>query len=307
MLILISDSFDSGLADRLARYGEVTDDKARLAEAHIVLIRSKTKVTRDYIDSAPNLKMVIRGGVGLDNVDLPYAKEKEIIVQNTADASSIAVAELALTLILAVTNHVGPADRSMHEGKWLKKEFKRTELYGKILGLVGFGRIAREVAIRAKAFGMQILAYDPFVSDSDLAKLIPTLEELVTQSDYLSLHLPLTEETEGIINRGLLARFKDGAYLINTGRGRCVVEEDVAEALASGKLAGYGNDVWYSDPPVDSPLMKAPNVLMMPHLGASTNENLLRISDIIDCQIDEYLKSEAAKSGGQQDGTGKEQ
>lgn len=298
MLILISDPFDSGLADRLIPYGEVTDDKARLAEACIVLIRSKTKVTRDYIDSAPDLKMVIRGGVGLDNVDLPYAREKKIIVQNTADASSIAVAELAMTLILAVTNHVGPADRSMHEGKWLKKELKRTELYGKTLGLVGFGRIGREVAVRAKAFGMRILAYDPFVQGSDLAEMFPTLDELVAQSDYLSLHLPLTKETEGLINRTILARFKDGAYLINTGRGRCVVEEDVVEALASGKLAGFGNDVWYSDPPVDSPLMKAPNVLMLPHLGASTNENLLRISDIIVGRIDEFVKSESAGPGG---------
>jgi len=299
MLILISDAFDSGLADRLAPYGEVTDDKTRLAETQVVLIRSKTKVTREYIDSAPNLKMVIRGGVGLDNVDLPYAREKQIIVQNTADASSIAVAELAMTLILAATNHVSLADRSMHEGKWLKKELKRTELYGKTLGLVGFGRIGREVALRAKAFGMRILAYDPFVNESDLAEMLPTLDELVAQSDYVSLHLPLTEETAGIINRKVLARFKDGAYLINTGRGRCVVEEDVAEALESGKLACYGNDVWYSDPPVDSPLMKAPNVLMIPHLGASTNENLLRISDIIVRQIDEYVKSESEGSGGQ--------
>lgn len=299
MLILISDSFDSGLADRLAGYGEVTHDKSQLAEARIVLIRSKTKVSREYIDSAPNLKMVIRGGVGLDNVDLPYAREKQIIVHNTAEASSIAVAELAMTLILAVTNHVSLADRSMHEGKWLKKELKRTELYGKTLGLVGFGRIGGEVALRAKAFGMRILAYDPFVHDSDLAEMLPTLDELVAQSDYVSLHLPLTDETTGLIDRKVLARFKDGAYLINTGRGRCVVEEDVAEALASGKLSGYGNDVWYSDPPVDSPLMKAPNVLMMPHLGASTDENLLRISDIIVRQIDEYAKSESEGPGGQ--------
>ncbi len=289
MIILISDAFDPGLPEILSKYGEVTDDKSRLPEAEVVLVRSKTKVTKEYIDSAPNLKLVIRGGVGLDNVDLDYAKEKGIIVRNTPEASSIAVAEIAFALMIALPNHLSVADQSMHEGKWLKKQLKRTELYGKTLGIIGLGRIGMEVAKRAIAFGMKVIAYDPYVTSNDFAEMKPDMKGVLSVADYVSLHLPLTDETKGIINKEILSEFKDGAYLINSGRGKTVIEEDVAEALKSGKLAGFGNDVWYSDPPEDSPLMDAPNVLMTPHLGASTKENLLRIGEIIDRIIGKYV------------------
>jgi D-3-phosphoglycerate dehydrogenase len=289
MLILLSDAFDSGLPDKLKKFGEVTDDKSRVSEAEVILIRSKTKVTKDYIDSAPNLKLVIRGGVGLDNVDLVYAKEMGITVYNTAAASSIAVAELAFTLMISITNHVAKADKSMHEGKWLKKEMKRTELYQKTLGIIGMGRIGSELAKRASAFGMSVVAYDPFVDFSDFAEMKLNMKDLFQVSDYVSLHLPLTDETNGLINSETLKDFKDGAYLINTGRGKTIVEEDVAEALKSGKLKAFGNDVWYSDPPENSVLMDAANVIMLPHLGASTNENLLRIGDIIIELIGDYI------------------
>lgn len=289
MLILLSDAFDSGLPDKLKKFGEITDDKSRVPEAEVILIRSKTKVTQEYIDSAPNLKLVIRGGVGLDNVDLIYAKEKGITVHNTAAASSIAVAELAFTLMIAITNHVTKADKSMHEGKWLKKEMKRTELYQKTLGIVGMGRIGTELAKRAIAFGMTVVAYDPFVNSSDFAEMKLTMKDVFKVSDYVSLHLPLTDETKGLINSETLKDFKDGAYLINTGRGKTIVEEDVAEALKSGKLKAFGNDVWYSDPPGNTVLAEAPNVTMLPHLGASTNENLLRIGDIIEELVSDYV------------------
>jgi len=290
MLILLSDAFDPGLPDKLKKYGEVTDDKSRVAEAEVVLIRSKTKVTKDYIDGAPNLKLVIRGGVGLDNVDRDYAKEKGIIVHNTAAASSIAVAELAFAMMIALPNHVSRADSSMHEGQWLKKELKRTELYKKTLGIMGMGRIGSEVAKRAQAFGMKVLAYDPYVKTSDLAEMKTELKDMLGMSDYVSLNMPLTDETKGILNESTLASCKDGAYIVNTGRGKCVAEEDMVKALKSGKLAGFATDVWYSDPPENSPLMDAPNVLMAPHIGASTKENLLRIGDIIDELIGEYVK-----------------
>ncbi|NOZ07329.1 MAG: hydroxyacid dehydrogenase [FCB group bacterium] len=289
MLILISDAFDPGLPAKLNKFGEVTSDKSRLPEAEVVLIRSKTKVTSEYMDGAPKLKLVIRGGVGLDNVDLDYAREKGIIVHNTAAASAIAVAELAFTLMMAVTNHIARAHQSMAEGKWLKKELKRTELYGKTLGIVGLGRIGTELAIRAKAFGMTVAAYDPYVKFSEHADLKKTLKALLNISDYVSMHMPLTPETEGLINSDLLKEFKDGAILINTGRGKTIVEEDVATALRSGKLAGFGNDVWYSDPPESTPLREAPNMTMTPHLGASTKENLLRIGEIIEDLIGEYV------------------
>lgn len=290
MLILISDAFGAELPAKLAKFGEVTDDKNRVSEAEVVLIRSKTKVTKEYIDGAPNLKLVIRGGVGLDNVDLDYAKERGISVRNTPAASSIAVAELAFTLMMAVTNRVVEADNSMKNGEWLKKQLKRTELYGKTLGFLGMGRIATEIAKRAKAFGMTIIAYDPYVKNHEIAEMKATKKEVLNASDYVSLNMPLTNETKGFICKNVLPEFKDGAYLINTGRGKTIVEEDVVAALESGKLKGYATDVWNSDPPENSPILSAPNVLALPHLGASTKENLLRIGDIVEEIITEHVK-----------------
>ncbi|NMC44513.1 MAG: hydroxyacid dehydrogenase [candidate division Zixibacteria bacterium] len=290
MLILISDAFDPGLPAVLKKYGEVTDDKARQAEADVVLIRSKTKVTKEYIDASPKLKLVIRGGVGLDNVDREYAKQKGIIVKNTPEASSIAVAELAFALMIALPNHLPLADASMHEGKWLKKELKRTELYGKTLGILGMGRIGTELGKRAKAFGMTVIAYDPFVKSHELATMVPSMKDLMQKSDYISMHMPLTDDTKGVINKTTLADCKNGAYIVNTGRGKCVIEEDMVEALKSGRIAGYATDVWYSDPPENSPLMGAPNVVMAPHIGAETKENLLRIGVIVDQIVGDFAK-----------------
>jgi D-3-phosphoglycerate dehydrogenase len=281
MKILISDAFDPSLPDRLKPFGEVTDDKTLLSEVDIVLVRSKTKCTREYIDSAPNLKLIIRGGVGLDNVDLEYAKTKGITVHNTPEASSIAVAELAFAHLLAVPNRLIEGHNSMVEGKWIKKELKRTELYGKTLGLIGIGRIGSQVAKRALAFGMKVIAYDKYLDQSEYAEL-KSLDEVLAQSDYISIHTPVTDETKGMINIEIISKMKDGVVIINTGRGKCVVEEDVAEALKSGKIKTYANDVWYSDPPSpDCPLLSAPNIQITPHLGASSKENLLRIGDII--------------------------
>jgi D-3-phosphoglycerate dehydrogenase len=291
MVILICDAFDSSLPKRLARFGEVTDDVARLKDAEIALVRSKTKCTAEWIASAPKLKMVIRGGVGLDNVDAKAAKERGIEVRNTPAASSVAVAELAFGLMLAVPNRLIEAHNALKEGKFLKKEIKRTELFGKTLGLVGIGRIASEVAKRAAAFGMRVLAYDPFVKHSDVAILVPTLKELLRQADYISLHVPLNDETKGMINRSSIAEMKDGVVIVNTGRGKCIVEEDLAEALKSGKVAAYATDVWYSDPPdPSSPLLSAPNIIMTPHIGASSKENLLRIGNEVVTLLEEWTK-----------------
>ena len=289
MLILIADVFLPDLPDKLSRFGNITYDKGKLPVATIVLVRSKTKVTKEYINSAPNLKLVIRGGVGLDNIDLKYATEKGITVHNTAVASSIAVAELAFALMIALPNHVTKADRTMLAGKWAKKELIRTELYQKTLGIIGLGRIGTELAKRAAAFGMNVIAYHPKVKSSLVAKMTTDLRDILNNSDYVSLHLPLNHETKGIINSEMLNEFKDGAYLINTGRGKTIVEEDVVEALKSGKLAGFGNDVWYSDPPENTPLIDAPNVIALPHLGASTKESLARIGNIIESIIHDFI------------------
>ena len=289
MFILIADVFLPNLPDKLSRFGNITYDKGKLPVATIVLVRSKTKVTKEYIDSAPNLKLVIRGGVGLDNIDLNYATEKGITVHNTAIASSIAVAELAFALMIALPNNVTKANRTMLAGKWAKKELIRTELYQKTLGIIGLGRIGTKLAKRAAAFGMNVIAYHPKVKSSLVARMTTDLRDVLNNSDYVSLHLPLNPETKGIINSEMLNEFKDGAYLINTGRGKTIVEEDVVEALKSGKLAGFGNDVWYSDPPENTPLIDAPNVIAIPHLGASTKESLSRIGDIIESIIHDFI------------------
>ncbi len=289
MKILISDAFDASLPERLKPYGEVTQDKNELPNADIVLVRSATKCTKEWMDKAKQLKLIIRGGVGMDNVDEAYAKQKGIIAINTPEASSIAVAELAMSLMLAIPNKIIIGHQGMAAGKWLKKECERTELYKKTLGLIGIGRIAREVAIRAKAFGMRVIAYDPYVKTSDVAELKPTLDELFQEADYISLHVPSTPETKGIINKTNIAKMKKGVIIVNTGRAQCVVEEDVAEALKFGHIAGYATDVWYEDPPKASPLLTAPNTVMTPHIGASSYENLGRISDIIVEKVKEFV------------------
>jgi len=292
MLFLICDAFDPSLPKRLARFGDVTEDVGRLAEADVALVRSKTKCTAEWIAQAPKLKLIIRGGVGIDNIDSKAAKERGIEVRNTPNASSVAVAELAFALMIAVPNRLVEAHNALKlEGKFLKKEIKRTELMGKTLGLIGIGRIAQELAKRARAFGMRVLAYDPYVKASDYALMVPTLKELLQQADYLSLHTPLTDETRGMINKDSIAQMKNGVVIVNTGRGKCVVEEDLAAALAAGKVAAYGTDVWYSDPPdPSSPLLSAPNVLMTPHIGASSKENLLRIGDEVVELLEKWTK-----------------
>jgi D-3-phosphoglycerate dehydrogenase len=288
MIILLADAFAPDLPKRLAAFGDVVSDMKRVADAEIIIVRSKTKVDKAMIDAAPRLKFIIRGGVGVDTIDVDYAKTKGILVDNTPEASSLAVAELTFALMLAMPNNLVKADVSMKEGKWLKKELERTELCGKTLGLVGIGRIAREVAVRAAAFGMKVIAYDKYVNVSDAARMT-SLDEVFAESDYISLHTPLTDETKGMINKASIMKMKDGIRLVNTCRGQVIVEADVVEALVSGKMAGYATDVFYKEPPEGSPLLTAPNILLTPHLGASTEENLLRLGDSIENRVAKYI------------------
>ena len=279
MHILIADAFDAKLPERLKPFGEVSSDLATLGTAEVLLVRSKTKVDAELLAKAPNLKLVIRGGVGMDNVDKKLCAEKGIKAVNTPRASSVAVAEMAMAFMVAIPARLIEAHTSMKEGKFLKSELKRTELFKKTLGLIGAGNIATEVAKRAQAFGMEVLAYDPYLKEHPIAQLV-SLDELAAKADVISLHLPLTDETRGMVNAAFIAQLKDGVILINTGRGKCVVDADLAAALQSGKVRAYGTDVWPSDPPpADCPLLTAPNVFMAPHIGASSKENLGRIGD----------------------------
>jgi len=281
MKILIADAFDASLPKRLEQFGQVYTDVAELAQAQILLIRSKTKVTKEMIDQAPNLKLVIRGGVGLDNVDQPACKARGVEVMNTAAASSVSVAEMAMAFMVAIPARLIEAHMAMKEGKFPKNELKRTELFKKTLGLIGAGAIATEVAKRAQGFGMKVIAYDPFLTTHAVAEL-KTLDEVLAQSDVITIHTPLTDQTRGMFNKDAFAKMKDGVMIINTARGKVIAEADLAEALKSGKVRAYGTDVWFSDPPpADCPLLTAPNVFMAPHIGGSSKENLLRIGDTV--------------------------
>ncbi len=293
MKILISDAFDPSLPEKLEVFGEVTDDQDRLEEIEVVLVRSKTKCTKEYIDRAINLRLIIRGGVGLDNIDVEYARSKGIQVFNTAEASAVAVAELAFALMIAVPTRLAEGHLGMKDRQWLKKQLKRTELMGKTLGLIGAGNIGTELARRAIGFGMRVIAYDPLLKNHEFVDLV-SLEELFADADYISLHVPLTETTEGMINSETIGQLKDGVVLINTARGKVVVEADIVAALESGKVRAYATDVWYSDPPDDScPLYDAPNVIMTPHLGASSRENMLRIGDVVVRILEDFAQQTA--------------
>lgn len=281
MLILISDAFDASLEGKLASFGEVTTDKGRAAEADVILVRAKTICNKEYIDAAKNCKLIIRGGVGIDNIDKPYAESKGIIVKNTPRASSIAVAELTFALMLSAPNHITTYDNGMKSGQWLKN-IKRTELYGKTLGLLGIGNIATKVAERAKAFGMKVVAYDKYVSKSDAAELVPTIEDAVINSDYISIHMPLTDETREMFNAKLFAKLNRKPVIVNAARGAIVNAEDMVKALDEGRVSWYCADVYPTDPPAeDYPLLKSDKVTLTPHVGANSVENLLRIGDEI--------------------------
>lgn len=280
MNILISDPFSKDLPGRLKEFGEVTDDKNEIPNANVVLVRSATKVNREMIDSAKNLKLVIRGGVGVDNIDVEYCKEKGIEVRNTPEASSIAVAELTFAIMLSIQRNIVKAHNSTKNNEWLKKQLKGRELYGKTLGLVGIGRIGTEVAKRAKAFGMNVIATRESEEKSEYAEIVD-LDELLEKSDFISFHVPLTEETKGMVNKENIEKMKDGVVIINNARGKLVNENDLAEALKSGKVGYAGIDVYQQEPPEGSPLLSVENILLTPHIGAQTYENMDRIGDVV--------------------------
>jgi D-3-phosphoglycerate dehydrogenase len=290
MKILISDPFSKDLPDKLKEFGEVTDNKEEYTDADIILVRSATKARKDYIDSAKNLKMIIRGGVGIDNIDVSYARSKGIKVHNTPEASSVAVAELAFAMMLAIQRNIVRAHNTTKSGEWIKKQLKGQELYKKTLGLIGIGLIGTEVAKRAQAFGMNVIAHRLTDQPSDYAKIV-SLDEVLAQSDIISLHAPITELTEGMINKETISKMKDGVVLINTARGKLIVDEDLVEALNSGKIKYAGLDVYHSEPLKDSPLQNAENILLIPHLGAQTYENMGRIGEIVIKLVSEHVKA----------------
>jgi len=275
-----------------------TNIKELVKNADVLVVRSRTKVTRDLINAATQLKLIARCGVGLDNVDIKAAEERGIRVINSPESSAVSVAELTIGLILSLLRMIPLADRSMKEGKWLKRELEGSQLYGKTLGLIGFGRIGQAVAERALAFGAKVIAYDIDEDKIAVAKRMGvtflsgsnSLETLLRSSDIVSLHIPLTEETRMIIGSRELALMKPGSYLINTSRGGLVDEQALYQALTSGKLAGAALDVFKEEPPKNKELISLPNVICTPHIGASTFECQMANAVEIAKKIIDYFK-----------------
>ncbi len=254
----------SGLTDEL------------LANAEAVIVRSATKITPEVMDKAPKLRVVGRAGVGVDNVDVGYATKRGIVVMNTPAGNTISTTELTFSMMMALARKIPQAHMSMKEGKWDRKLYAGAELSGKTLGICGMGRIGSQVARRAIAFGMRILAYDPYLSLNKARELqveLLELDELLGRSDFITVHMPLTDQTRDMINAESFTKMKDGVHLINCARGGIINEADLVAAVNGGKVAGAALDVYETEPcPEDSPLRAVPNIVMTPHLGASTKE-----------------------------------
>ena len=278
MKILISDPIDEETVKELKNYGELLE-KENEAEADVIIVRSKTTVDKDYIDRAKNLKLVIRAGIGLDNIDVEYCKKKGIKIENTPEVSTIAVTELVFAHMLVISRRMVQSTNTMKGGKWKKKNLTGFELYGKTLGIIGLGRIGREVAKRAEAFGMNVIAYDPFITYSDY-KLVE-LQDLLRQSDIITLHVPLTDQTKNMIDENAFKSMKKGVVIINTARGGIIDENELVKNLENGKVSFVGLDVYEKEPPKDSSLLKLDNTILTPHIGAQTVEARKRIGKSI--------------------------
>ena len=247
-----------------------------VADVNAIVVRSETKITRKVIEAAPLLKVVGRAGVGVDNIDVEAATARGIVVMNTPGGNTISTAELTFSMLMALARKIPQAHASMKAGEWNRKAFSGTELYGKTLGVLGLGRIGAEVARRAIAFGMRVLAYDPYITLSRANALqveLSELDEIYARADFITVHMPATDETKGMLNTAAFAKMKDGVRILNCARGGIVSEADLLTALQGGKVAGAALDVYEAEPlPADSPLRSLPQVIMTPHLGASTDE-----------------------------------
>jgi D-3-phosphoglycerate dehydrogenase / 2-oxoglutarate reductase len=303
MKVLVSDNISPKGVAILKKAGLVVDVKtgmkpeelkACIGEYHGLVIRSATKVTAEIIDAAVNLKVIGRAGSGLDNVDKAAASKKGIVVMNTPGGNTITTAEHSVAMLFSVARLIPQATASMKAGKWEKKKFMGVELFNKTLGILGLGNIGSQVAKRAQGLEMNVIAYDPFLSE-EKAKTLGirkvSLDELFTLSDFITVHTPLTPETKGVVNAETIAKMKDGVRIINCARGGIINEQDLYEALKSGKVAGAALDVFEKEPPTDNPLLTLDSVICTPHLGASTEEAQENVALAVAEQIVDYLVS----------------
>lgn len=280
--VLVTDGLEAAAVESMRRAGlEVAEEKAdpaRLAGVHALIIRSATKVTKELLAAAPDLKCVVRAGVGVDNVDLPAAKARGVAVMNTPGGSTNAVAELAMGMIFSLAREIPRADASMKAGKWEKKAFEGGEVSGKTLGVIGLGRIGLALAKKAVGVGMTVVGCDP-VTPAEAARAAGVEKvaeaDVLRRADYVSFHVPSLPETKGMVNAAYLARMKKGVYLLNCARGNVISEADLLAALDSGQVAGAALDVFAAEPPKDDAtkrLAAHPKVVATPHVGAATRE-----------------------------------
>jgi D-3-phosphoglycerate dehydrogenase / 2-oxoglutarate reductase len=301
MKVVIAEKMSARATDLLREpeWAIITPDQvngdlpAQLETADALIVRSAVQVNADLLQHAKKLRVIGRAGVGVDNIDLEAATRQGIAVMNTPGANAVAVAEQTLGVMLAMARHLPRANALMHAGKWEKKSLQGTELRDKTLGIVGLGRVGMEVARRARAFGMELVAHDPFVSTS-IAKeqgiRMASLDELYAVADYLTLHVGLTPQTAGMINAESIKKMKKGVRLVNCARGELINEADLAEGLKSGQPAGAALDVFTEEPLKNSPFVGLENVLLTPHIGGSTNEAQEAVGVQIANQVKDYLK-----------------
>lgn len=248
-----------------------------------VVVRSASKITREVLEAADNLKLVVRAGVGLDNVDIEAAKEHGVKVLNTPEAPTVSVAEMVLSLMFSLARNITMADSLMKQEKWAKKKLRGIELWQKTLGIIGFGRIGIEVGKRAKALGMDVIAYDVLDIDQvcrEVGAERVDLDDLIERADFITMHVPLLPQTKGMMGKEQFKRMKDSAFLVNTARGGVVDEKALLKALDEGLLAGAALDVFESEPPTDWEIAKHPKIIAAPHLSSSTAEAQVRVGDL---------------------------
>jgi D-3-phosphoglycerate dehydrogenase len=276
----------------------VTADKIQslpeeLADADALIVRSAVQVDAALLANAPKLRVVGRAGVGVDNIDTAAATHNGVVVMNTPGANAVAVAELTLGLMIAMCRSIPRANETMHAGKWDKKSLQGLELRGKTLGIVGLGRIGLEVARRAAAFGMNLLAYDPFLAPviaRENGVTLTSLDDVFKNSDYLTLHVGLTTQTEGLINAHSIAIMKPGVRIVNCARGELIVDAALVEGIKAGKVAGAALDVFHAEPLKDSPYFELPQVMLSPHIAGATDEAQEAIGIQLATQVRDYLK-----------------
>ena len=301
--VLVSDPLAESAVAAMRKGGLTVDEKTELSVEQLkgeiasydaIVIRSATKVRAEIVDAGTNLKLIVRAGVGLDNVDVEYAQEKGIAVRNTPAASSNSVAELALGHILSLARHIGRGTVSMKDGKWEKKKLKGVEIDGKTFGIVGIGRIGQSLACKAHALGMHMIAFDKFVEKSPLPEIVTMVpfEDLLTKSAFISLHIPFDPKVGPTIGAAEIAMMQDGVRIVNCARGGVIDEAALAAALASGKVAGAALDVFSAEPPnTADALFAQENLSLTPHIGAATVEAQARVGAEAASIVIEFAKS----------------